>query len=89
MARWDEPNHREMLERAARLVARLCLANDIPIRFIGPIRLRLGWRGICEHSDISAAWRQTSHWDLGNFPRRRFADLCRKEAARIKKEARQ
>jgi hypothetical protein len=87
MSRWEDSLHREMLARAARLVAELCLAYNVPVRFIGPAGLRAGRRGICEHSDVSAAWRQSSHWDLGNFPRRHFLKLVKAEVAKLKDPA--
>lgn len=81
MARWDEPNHHQMLTLAAALVAELCLAYDVPVRMVGPVGLRLGRGGICEHSDVSVAFGQTDHWDLGNFPRKRFLKMVREEVA--------
>lgn len=88
MSRWDDEPHRLMLARGARLVAQLCLAYDVPARMRGPIGLRLGRRGITEHSDVSKAWGQSSHWDLGNFPRRHFARMVRAEVRRIKRQRR-
>lgn len=84
LARWDDDAHVAMLKRAAQLVAELCLAYNVRPYFVGPIRLRLGWGGLCEHSDVSQAWGQSTHWDLGEFPRRRFAKLVRAEIAYIK-----
>lgn len=86
MERWNDKPHRDMLQIAAEDIARLCLHYDVPIRFIGPVGLRLGRKGICEHSDVSAAWHQTSHWDLGNFPRRRFLEMVKAEARKLKGE---
>lgn len=81
--RWDDGDHYSMLRRGARLVAELCLAYDVPVRMVGPRGLRAGKHGITEHSDVSEAWGQSSHWDLGNFPRRRFVRMVRKEVAAI------
>lgn len=84
LSRWDGGLHADMLARGARLVAELCLAYDVPVQLVGPAGLRSGKRGICEHSDVSEAWRQSSHWDLGNFPRRRFLSMVQAEVAAIK-----
>lgn len=88
VSRWfkHEP-HRRMIRRAARLTAELCLAYDVPIRFVGPRQLRAGARGICEHDDVSKAWRQSSHWDLGLFPRRHFLELTKAAAAELRQDA--
>jgi hypothetical protein len=84
MTRWNDAEHSDMLQLAAELVAQLCLAYGVPIRFVGPIGLRLGRKGICEHSDVTAAWHQTSHWDLGEFPRGRFLRMVKAEAAKLR-----
>lgn len=84
LARWNDKPHTRMLRRTAKLVAELCLAYNVPVRMIGPVRLRLGWKGICEHSDVSVAFHQSSHWDVGAFPRRRFIRMVRAEVAILK-----
>lgn len=84
LARWEEEDHAAMLARGARLVAQLCLAYDIPPVMLGPGAVRAGKRGICEHSDVSEAFHQSSHWDLGNFPRLHFQALVRHEIEQIK-----
>lgn len=81
LSRWDKGPHKAMLERAAKLVAGLCLAYDVPPVMRGPKGLRAGKKGICEHDDVSDAWGQSSHWDLGRFPRKRFARMVRAEIA--------
>lgn len=70
--RWRDGNHRRMLRRVARLTARLCLAYDVPIRFLSPADLKAGKHGITTHSNVSRAFRQSSHWDPGAWPRRAF-----------------
>lgn len=85
LSRWDDEPHTRMLRRAARLTAELCLAYQVPVRMLSPAQLRAGLRGICEHSDVSLAWHQSSHWDLGNFPRRRFLALVQGEVEAIKR----
>lgn len=84
LKRWDDRPHRRTLRRGARLTAELALAYNVPVRMIGPKALKAGRRGICDHDDVSKAWGQSSHWDLGAFPRRRFIRLVRAEVARIK-----
>lgn len=79
--RWNDDDHQAMLRITAKLVAGLCLAYDVPVRFVGPRALRAGARGICEHSDVSQAWGQSSHWDLGTFPRRAFLKMVKEEVA--------
>lgn len=78
--RWRDRDHRAMLDRAAQLVAQLCLAYDVPLRFVGPIRLRLGWRGVTTHNYVSKTWHQSSHWDPGAWPRREFMRAVRQYA---------
>lgn len=87
-ARWNDADHRKMLDRTAELVAQLCLAENVPPVFLGPIRLRLGRRGITTHNNVSVAFRQSSHWDPGAWPRRRFMRRVRRHHKRIKREHR-
>lgn len=83
---WERDNHQRMLRKAARLVAGLCLAYDVPIRKIGPSRLRGGAQGITGHIDVSRAFGQSSHWDPGpHFPWRLFIRMVRREAERIRR----
>lgn len=86
LARWDEPNHEAMLDLVVDLVADLCLAYDVPPRFLGVIRLRLGMRGITTHNLVSLAFRQSSHWDPGAWPRRKFMRRVRRSIKAKKKE---
>ena len=86
LARWDQLPHRQMLHRAAFLTATLCIAYRLPVRFVGPIRQRLGVRGITTHRARSIAYRQSSHWDLGAWPRRRFLRLVDHYVAVIRAE---
>lgn len=84
MSRWDDPEHQAMLNLAAHLVAQLCLAYGVPVQLVGPLGLRAGKHGICEHSDVSEAWHQSDHWDLGNFPRRQFVQMVAAQVKAIK-----
>lgn len=80
-ARWSDKSHRAMLEIAAKLVAQLCLAYDVPIRRIDVADLKAGRHGICGHADVSDAWHQSDHWDPGDaFPWEQFMALVRRAA---------
>lgn len=88
--RWNRKEQRLMLRRTAKLTAELCLAYDVPVRFLSPTVLRReGTRakGITTHANTSLAFRQSTHWDPGFWPRRWFMKLVRAEVARLKKEA--
>ena len=82
--RWAGRNHRKTLHRTARLVAHAALAYDVPIRFLSPAELLAGRRGITTHANVSKAFRQSSHWDPGWWPRRRFMRLVRRHARELK-----
>ena len=83
--RWVRPNQQKMLKRTAELTARQCLHFGIPIQFLKPADLRAGMRGITTHANVSAAWGQSTHWDPGFWPRRRFMRLVRKYAKQIER----
>lgn len=82
--RWDDLDHRKMLERTAKLTAQLCLAYGVPPWFRNSFQLRLGLRGVTTHNMVSKAWGQSSHWDPGAWPRRKFMRLVRKNIKAIK-----
>lgn len=86
--RWQTPNHRKMLKRTARLTARLCLAYNIPLQFLTPAELRAGKRGVTTHNNVSLAFGESTHWDPGSWPRRKFMRMVRREAKRIQKGTR-
>lgn len=86
-ARWLDAAHLQMLDRAARLTAELCLAYDVPLRRVTWAGLKLGRRGITSHAAVSKAFSQSSHWDPGAFPWRRFIKKVRHEAALIQRKA--
>lgn len=85
--RWRRPEQQEMLKRTARLTAELCLAYDVPLVFLGAAAVRRDAHGITTHANTSAAFRQSTHWDPGWWPRRRFMRLVRREVAAIKARA--
>lgn len=83
-ARWNDADHQAMLKRAAKLVAQLCLAYDVPIRRLDVADLKAGRKGICGHADVSDAFKQSSHWDPGPaFPWEQFMRYVRREAERF------
>lgn len=86
LRRWDDPDHAAVLERAALLVAELCLAYGVPARYLGPVRLKLGRRGVTTHAAVSTAFRQSTHWDPGTWPRRRFMRRVRAHIKRLELE---
>lgn len=82
---WTRADHVKMLHRSARDAARLALAYGVPIRKIGPVKMRLGVKGFCGHIDVSRAWGQTNHWDPGPFfPWKWYIRQVRKYAAQLK-----
>jgi hypothetical protein len=85
--RWTGRNHQRMLNRTARLTAELCLAYDLPIRFLSPADLQAGRKGITTHANVSQAFGQSSHWDPGFWPRYAFMALVRSHAAALRKAA--
>lgn len=89
LARWYDKAHRQMVARAVRLVAELCLAYDIPPYYVDAKGLRAGRSGITTHNEIRLAFPGvTTHWDPGAWPRYRFMRAVRAEIARIRKAAR-
>lgn len=85
--RWADREHSRMLRRAARLVARLCLAYDVPIERLDRADLRAGLRGITGHVDVAQAWGQSTHWDPGPaFPWPRFVRMVRRQAHKLEKK---
>lgn len=82
--RWNDLEHRMMLKRAARLVAELCLAYDVRPWFVTVAGLRLGRTGVTTHANVSQAFRQSSHWDPGAWPRLRFMRMVRAEVKAIR-----
>jgi len=84
--RWRRPNQQAMLHVTAQLTAQLCLAYDIPAVWLGPRRLRDGHRGVTSHNNVSRTWHQSTHWDPGFWPRRRFMRLVRDYMATARKE---
>lgn len=83
LLRWRDENHVAMLERAAVLTAQLCLAYGVPPVFLGVRGLRAGRRGVTTHAAKSKAFGQSSHWDPGAWPRRKFMRRVRHHHKRL------
>jgi hypothetical protein len=81
--RWARPKQRAMIRITARLVAEACVVHQVPPVFLGPKALRAGRRGITTHANVSKAWGQSTHWDPGWWPRRRFIRLVRRHVRTI------
>lgn len=87
LARWLLPNQVRMRRRAQRLVAELCLAYDIPPYFRG-VKARLaGEHGVTTHNVMSKAYKRSTHWDPGAWPRRLFMRGVRRQIVLIKNGA--
>jgi len=86
MGRWKDAEHRLMFRRAAELVAELCLAYDVPPWYVSARGLARGKRGVTTHAQVSQAFRQSTHWDPGAWPRLSFMRAVRANVRRLKKE---
>lgn len=75
--RWRDAAHRATLQRTADLTGDLLLAYGLPAVWVTPAGLRKGRRGVTSHNNVSRAFGQSSHWDPGWWPRRRFMRLVR------------
>lgn len=84
--RWRRPNQQAMLHVTAQLTARLCGAYDVPVRFVSVRGLRRGKHGVTTHNNVSRAWHQSTHWDPGFWPRRRFMRLVASYHAELIRE---
>jgi hypothetical protein len=83
--RWQDADSTAIIRRAARLVARLCLAYDIePIRPTIAELKRRGPHGIYGHNDSRLAFGSTTHTDPRDFPWPMFMRLVRKEVRRLR-----
>lgn len=82
--RWAGKNHRAMLNRTAVLTAELCVLYDLPAVWLTPGKLRAGRKGVTGHVQVSRAWHQSTHWDPGWWPRRRFMRKVRRNVRRIR-----
>lgn len=87
---WGDDYSSAVLTRAATLVADVCRRRRIPVRWLVAGDLVAGRRGITGHSEVSAAYGRTDHWDPGpGFPVEGFLDRVRRaqQAARAKRSS--
>lgn len=57
------------IQAAALWIAKRCLANNIPIRYLTHDQLRAGQAGVIQHNDWTVAMKDGTHWDCGpNYP---------------------
>lgn len=90
--RWASAEHRLMLHRTARLTAELCLAYELPLVYRTARQLQAAdragvpCRGWTTHAQVTAAFHQSTHWDPGWWPRRRFGRLVVRYAAQLVQE---
>lgn len=86
-ARWTRDewlSHKPMLKLSAQHTARWCYQFKIPRRWVGPLGLKLGRKGLTTHGDASKAFTPGGHTDPGpGFPRDFYLGLVNNEYARI------
>lgn len=87
LARWAKPSHVRMRRRTQRLVARLCLAYGIRPYFVGVKKLRAGQVGVTTHHNMSKAFKWSTHWDPGAWPRLLFMRGVRRRMKRLQNGA--
>jgi hypothetical protein len=83
--RWQRPEQQQMLRRTAKLTAQLCAAYHVPPSFIGPRGLKAGKNGVTTHNNVSQTWHESTHWDPGFWPKRKFMRMVRVEYRRLTK----
>jgi hypothetical protein len=90
--RWLQPTVRRMFRRTATLTGDLCLAYGIRRRYLGVRKVR-AWDaagrpaelgGITTHAVMSRAFKRSTHWDPGAWPRRLFMYRVRAHVRRVK-----
>lgn len=68
-AEWLDATSRATLSLAARVTYELCRTHNLPTEFQDAAALRAGGLGITTHAEISAAWKESTHYDPGkHFP---------------------
>ena len=89
--RWLGRDHKAMLDRTARAVARNHAAYGIPVRFLTDAQLR-AWNangrrakdgGIVTHDQMSRVFKRSTHWDPGKWPADKFLALVKKYHAAL------
>ena len=75
---WEDEASKAVLDRSARLTAKICKEHGIPVRKLTPDELKRGERGICGHHDVTLGFPGPgrTHWDPGpSFPWERYLSL--------------
>lgn len=74
---WDDDASKEILDRSARLTARLAMKFNIPRRKVTSLGVRNGVPGFCGHVDVTAAYQNPrGHTDPGTgFPWEKYMGL--------------
>lgn len=85
--RWRKAEQKLMLQQTAKLVGQLCAYYRVPPEYVGVRGLKAGKRGVTTHNAVSSAFKQSTHWDPGFWPRRRFMKMVRQEYRRVRAEA--
>lgn len=89
--RWLGADHKAMLDRTARTVARNHAAYGIPVRYLTDAQLR-AWNangrkakdgGIATHDQMSRVFKRSTHWDPGKWPTKKFLALVKKYHAEL------
>jgi N-acetyl-anhydromuramyl-L-alanine amidase AmpD len=72
-AEWLDAFSKPTLAIAARLTYELCRKHRLPLVFLNADDLQSGASGITTHSEVSKAWKESSHTDPGKqFPMNAF-----------------
>lgn len=86
-SRWDDTEHRLLEVNTAHLVARLCLAYGVRPYYVGRLGLLAGIKGVTTHHAMSKAFKASTHWDPGAWPRLRFMREVRRHYNYLKTRA--
>jgi hypothetical protein len=78
--RWADANHRAMLHVTAKLTAGLLLGYGLPLEYRTAAEVAKGAQGWTTHAQVTMAYHQSTHWDPGWWPRRRFGRLVKRYA---------
>ncbi len=75
---WDDDFSRSMLALASRLVRDKCEEHSLPMKFVDAAGLRAGEKGITDHDEITKAFGESTHRDVGkSFPWGSFLEAVR------------
>lgn len=79
---WSTPEAIAELGRSAALVASICRRYDIPVVLLDATALQRGEHGITTHRDVSMAFHQSTHVDVGNgWPMADYLNMVRAHMA--------